>query len=240
MAEGMGSAAPAGGHNVDDLVHRIVGAAAEVHSELGPGLSEAVYQRALGQELQAVGIQFAREVDVPVLYKGGDVGTRRVDFVIGDCIVEIKARSELLPADSQQARWYLNASQCRVGLLINFGAHEVQTQRFVNETPCRTLGAAEVATGDDDGGLADPLYEQAVRMIVTNGYASTSMIQRKFKIGYTRAARLVDAMEQQGIVGRLDGAKPREVLVTGDDLDSIFRAPPDPRYGDIAEEEGEE
>jgi hypothetical protein len=61
-----------------------------------------------------------------------------------------------------------------------------------------------------------------VRLIVQKGFASTSMIQRRFKIGYTRAARMVDAMEQHGIVGPLDGAKPREVLITPDEADDLF------------------
>jgi S-DNA-T family DNA segregation ATPase FtsK/SpoIIIE len=91
--------------------------------------------------------------------------------------------------------------------------------------------------GGDDGGMTDPIYEQAVRMIVTSGYASTSMIQRKFKIGYTRAARLVDSMEQQGIVGPLDGAKPREVLINKEDLDRRFGGPSGLRDDDIDEEE---
>lgn len=70
--------------------------------------------------------------------------------------------------------------------------------------------------------MTDEVFEPAVRMVVTNGYASTSTIQRQFKIGYTRAARLVDAMEQQGMVGPADGAKPREVLVMKEDLESLF------------------
>lgn len=73
-----------------------------------------------------------------------------------------------------------------------------------------------------EGGSDDELFEQAVRLVVTTGHASTSMIQRKYKIGYTRAARLVDIMEEQGIVGALDGAKPREVLINKGDLDILF------------------
>jgi S-DNA-T family DNA segregation ATPase FtsK/SpoIIIE len=82
------------------------------------------------------------------------------------------------------------------------------------------------ATGeDDDSGESEPddeIFESAVRLIVTNGQASTSMIQRRFKIGYTRAARLVDLMEQRGIVGPLDGAKPRDILMTRDEVDAMF------------------
>ena len=68
----------------------------------------------------------------------------------------------------------------------------------------------------------DELFEPAARFVVTTGHASTSMIQRKFKLGYTRAARLVDMMEARGIVGALDGAKPRELMMSRDGLDQMF------------------
>jgi S-DNA-T family DNA segregation ATPase FtsK/SpoIIIE len=81
------------------------------------------------------------------------------------------------------------------------------------------------ATHDADSaetGHEDDLFESAVRLVVTGGSASTSMLQRRFKIGYTRAARLVDMMEQKGIVGALDGAKPREILITRDEMEAMF------------------
>ena len=76
---------------------------------------------------------------------------------------------------------------------------------------------------DSEEDAEDELFEPAARFIVTTGHASTSMIQRKFKIGYTRAARLVDMMESRGIVGGLDGAKPREILMSPSRLDEMFR-----------------
>ena len=84
-----------------------------------------------------------------------------------------------------------------------------------------------LATGDDDSGETenesdDELFESAVKLVVTGGGASTSMLQRRFKIGYTRAARLVDQMEQRGIVGPLDGAKPREIKMSRDEVDAMF------------------
>jgi S-DNA-T family DNA segregation ATPase FtsK/SpoIIIE len=72
----------------------------------------------------------------------------------------------------------------------------------------------------------DELYEPAVRLVVMNGHASTSLLQRRFKIGYTRAARLIDMMEQRGIVGPLDGAKPREILITRDEMEAMFQREP--------------
>ncbi|MHB0997926.1 MAG: FtsK/SpoIIIE family DNA translocase [Armatimonadota bacterium] len=85
-----------------------------------------------------------------------------------------------------------------------------------------SIGEAGSGGGGAEDASTDETYEPAVKLVVTSGYASTSMLQRRFKIGYTRAARLVDTMEEQGIVGPLDGAKPREVLIGKEDLDRIF------------------
>lgn len=110
----------------------IIGAAFEVHKELGPGFQEVVYQRALALELQAADIEFTREANVPVFYKDKQVDTRRVDFVVGDCIVELKARRELLPEDYVQTLSYLKASGYRVALLLNFGSKQMEIKRFAN------------------------------------------------------------------------------------------------------------
>lgn len=88
----------------------------------------------------------------------------------------------------------------------------------------------------DDDASTDELYEDAVRLIIMKGHASTSMLQVRFKIGYNRAARLIDAMERQGIVGPLDGAKPREVLVGKHDVDRMFGRPGDLPFDDGDEE----
>ncbi len=83
------------------------------------------------------------------------------------------------------------------------------------------------STRDDiEPGDEDELFEPAVRLVVMNGHASTSLLQRRFKIGYTRAARLIDMMEQRGIVGPLDGAKPREILITRDQMEEMFGTEP--------------
>jgi S-DNA-T family DNA segregation ATPase FtsK/SpoIIIE len=76
------------------------------------------------------------------------------------------------------------------------------------------------ASADDE--VDDQFFEQAVRLVVNNGQASTSMLQRRFRIGYTRAARIVEMMEEKGIVGPLNGAKPREILVSKDEVEQMF------------------
>lgn len=85
-----------------------------------------------------------------------------------------------------------------------------------------TLSSASGEADEGDNDPDDELFESAVRLVVTNGQASTSMLQRRFKIGYTRAARLVDLMELRNIVGPLDGAKPRDILMARDDIDALF------------------
>lgn len=111
-------------------------------------------------------------------------------------------------------------SEKEIGALVDF----LKAQR----KPTYFIQPVVVGEGGGPGGsedvLADEYYEPSVRYVVSTGYCSTSMLQRKFKIGYTRAARIVDFMEQQGIVGPLDGAgtKGRKVLMTKEELDAMF------------------
>lgn len=100
-----------------------------------------------------------------------------------------------------------------------------------------SVGGEGGMNGEDDETFTDEYYEPSVRFVVSTGYCSTSMLQRKFKIGYTRAARIVDAMQMQGIVGELDGAKPRQVLVSKRDVDAILSGQRDIAYGPGVDEE---
>jgi S-DNA-T family DNA segregation ATPase FtsK/SpoIIIE len=94
-----------------------------------------------------------------------------------------------------------------------------------------SFGSSSMSSADGDD-ADDELFESAVKLVVTNGQASTSMLQRRFKIGYTRAARLVDIMQERGIVGALEGAKPREILVSKDEIDQMFRTGLDSNFRD--------
>jgi len=106
----------------------------EVHSALGNGFQEVIYQRSLEYELGLQNIQFAREVEMPVYYKDLQVGTRRVDFLIENVLsVEIKAIIELEDVHLAQAMNYLEAYNLEVGLLINFGSRSLTFKRVHNK-----------------------------------------------------------------------------------------------------------
>ncbi|HEX9370710.1 MAG TPA: GxxExxY protein [Roseiflexaceae bacterium] len=114
------------------LTDRIIGACIEVHRTLGPGFQETIYQRALELELASTGLEFSREVEIPVYYKGQQIGTRRVDFVIEGCMLEIKAKSVFAPEDYVQAESYVKAADCALGLLVNFGGLKIEIKRIAN------------------------------------------------------------------------------------------------------------
>ena len=107
--------------NLDTLAYAVIGAAIEVHRNLGPGYLESVYEEALGIEFGLLGIRFARQVSVSVSYKGRPVGEGRLDYLVGEClIVELKAVEALAPIHKAQVISYLRTTGFRLGLLINF------------------------------------------------------------------------------------------------------------------------
>jgi S-DNA-T family DNA segregation ATPase FtsK/SpoIIIE len=85
-------------------------------------------------------------------------------------------------------------------------------EKFLEAPKEDRAGSEPGSAGEGDEGEHDPLYEDAVRLVVEFGKASTSLLQRRLRIGYGRAAHLIDLMERDGIVGAADGPKPREVL----------------------------
>jgi GxxExxY protein len=116
-----------------ELTSRVIGCAMAVHTELGNGFQEVIYQRSLAFELQDAGINFAREVEMQIYYKGRYVGTRRVDFLIeGRLSVELKALVQLENVHLAQAMNYLEAYNLKIGLLINFGAKSLEFRRLTN------------------------------------------------------------------------------------------------------------
>ncbi len=119
---------------IDKLTHDIIGCAMRVHSTLGSGFQEVIYQRALAIELSFNNIDFEREKEMDIFYRNQHIGTRRVDFFVENLVmVELKAVSELDDAHKAQAINYLEAYNVAHGLLINFGKTSLQFKRLYNK-----------------------------------------------------------------------------------------------------------
>jgi GxxExxY protein len=106
---------------LDLLASAVISACIEVHGNLGPGYTEAIYERALCRELRLRSVEFERQVPLCVVYKGERVGEHRLDLLVGQrLIVELKAIEALGAIHGVQLRSYLKARGERLGLLINF------------------------------------------------------------------------------------------------------------------------
>jgi GxxExxY protein len=117
----------------DPRTYKIIGAAMEVHRQLGCGFLEPVYQEAFALELRTREIPYSRELKFPVSYKGQRLQNHyRPDFICFDSvIVELKALSSLSSVEESQLINYLKVTGYHTGLLLNFGARSLQQRRFV-------------------------------------------------------------------------------------------------------------
>ncbi|CAN2042771.1 GxxExxY protein [Candidatus Magnetomoraceae bacterium gMMP-15] len=112
----------------------IIGCAMRVHSFLGNGFQEVIYQRALSIELEEKGLDFKREVEMSIYYRDHHkpIGTRRVDFLVENkVLVELKAIIDLANVHYAQIINYLTAYKLEIGLLINFGKKSLEFKRFI-------------------------------------------------------------------------------------------------------------
>ncbi len=120
-------------YKYSDLTEKILKASMNVHNFLGNGFQELIYQRALEVEFKLLNMDYAREVSMPIFYKGVQVGERRVDFLVARKIsVEIKALAQLENVHLAQGKNYLEAYNLEVGLLINFGENSLEWKRLYN------------------------------------------------------------------------------------------------------------
>lgn len=117
----------------DPRTYAIIGAAMEVHTQLGCGFLEAVYQEAMELELIARGIPFQPQLDLPIRYKGRVLRTfYRADLICFDTVVvELKALTQIGPIEEAQVINYLKATGYRIGLLLNFGRGSLQYKRYI-------------------------------------------------------------------------------------------------------------
>jgi len=117
----------------ESLTRLIIGCAMAVHSKLGNGFQEVIYQRCLQIEMNKRQLGFIRECEMPIFYDEYQVGTRRVDFLVGGKIcVELKAVTKLDDVHLAQALNYLEAFNLEIGLLMNFGGRSLEFKRLLN------------------------------------------------------------------------------------------------------------
>ncbi len=121
-------------NDIDKLTERIIGAAMEVHRQLGPGLLETTYEAALCVELDDASLMYQRQVAFPVIYKERTIGEYRLDLIVEDAvIVEIKSVERFDPVFEAQILTYLRVTGKRIGLLINFNTRLLRDgiKRFI-------------------------------------------------------------------------------------------------------------
>ena len=120
-------------YRYSDLTGKVIGCAMAVHTALGNGFQEVIYQRALEIEMAEQGLPFSREHEMPIYYKKRQIGSRRVDFLVRDAVsVELKAIAQLEDIHLAQAMNYLEAYDLEVGLLINSGGRSMEFKRLAN------------------------------------------------------------------------------------------------------------
>ena len=128
------------------LTGEIIGAAMEVHSQLGPGFLESVYEEAFAVELELKGINFQRQQELPVFYKGRNIKQFVCDFIVeNQVIVELKAIKQIGEIEKLQVINYLKASGYEIGLLFNFGEKSLEWKRLIN-----TKAIQEQLSGKDN------------------------------------------------------------------------------------------
>ena len=126
---------------INEITHRIIGCAMRVHSTLGNGFQEVIYQRALAIEMRLEGLEFQREMEIQIYYRETHIGKRRVDFFVEECVMlELKARETLEDIHKSQAINYLEAYNIADGLLINFGGLSLEFKRVYNKRLVKPTG----------------------------------------------------------------------------------------------------
>jgi GxxExxY protein len=119
-----------------ELTGQVLSAAIAVHRALGPGFVESIYEHALVVELTCREIGHARQVHVPVFYRGVEIGFHRLDLIVdGRVVVELKAVRQLLFEHISVVRSYIRASGCTVGLLLNFATPRLEAKRIYHHEP---------------------------------------------------------------------------------------------------------
>ena len=120
-------------HDFEELSRKIIGAAIEVHRELGPGFLEKIYEEALKIEFDENQINYECQKEIKIKYLDTEIGSHRLDLLVENkIIVELKAVKELADIHFTQLRSYLKATNLKIGLLLNFAKPTIEIRRVVN------------------------------------------------------------------------------------------------------------
>jgi GxxExxY protein len=120
-------------YEFEKLSENIIGAAINVHKELGPGFLENIYEEALKLELTKAKIHYESQKEIKIKYRETEIGTHRLDMIVeNQIIIELKATRELSAVHFAQLRSYLKATGLKVGLLLNFAKPALEIKRIVN------------------------------------------------------------------------------------------------------------
>ena len=129
-----------------EITDRIIGAAIQVHKTLGPGFLEVIYEEAIAEEFDYIGIHYERQKSVPIMYRGKAVGEHRLDFLVeGKVIVELKAIQGIEGIHFAIVRSYLKATDLQSALLLNFAAMPLTIKRVGREESGRAKPIAEIS-----------------------------------------------------------------------------------------------
>lgn len=122
-----------GANEINNLSHRIIGIAIDVHKKIGPGFKERIYEQALLKELENKEIKFEKQKIIRVEYNGTALGNQRIDLLVDDkIIIELKACNKIIPLFRDQVISYLKTADKRLGLILNFGQSKLEIKRVVN------------------------------------------------------------------------------------------------------------
>src|SRR4030042_6339716 len=115
---------------LDDLSHRIIGVAIDIHKKLGPGFQEKIYEQALLKEFEKAGIGFEKQKVIRVDYDGVGLGNQRIDLLVEkEIILEIKSCTKIISIYRDQIISYLKSANKRLGLILNFGRQRLEIKR---------------------------------------------------------------------------------------------------------------
>ena len=118
---------------INKITEKVIGLAIKIHSRLGPGFVEKIYEKAMIHEFEKTSLNYKNQSAIRVKYEELEIGNQRVDFVVaGEVIVEIKSVSKINDIFEYQMISYLKTSEKRVGLILNFGQKKLEIKRIVN------------------------------------------------------------------------------------------------------------